>query len=121
MARILGYTPTDTGGSSGSFFKLNEAGAPIRSTGWHNLAVVISDLDFKFYVDGILSETVAQTGTLRSYDVVRLGSGLSNAGNEAFFDNVTVEVIAVPEPPAMALGLLCGLGLLFGMVRRRAK
>jgi hypothetical protein len=123
MARILGFTPSDTGGSSGSFFKLNEAGAPLRTTGWHNLAVTINDVDFRFFVDGILSETVAQTGalSLRSYDVVRLGSGLSNAGNEAFYDNVRVEVIPVPEPSAMALGLLGGVGLMFGLSRWRAR
>ncbi|MEO6035477.1 MAG: hypothetical protein ABIQ35_09500, partial [Verrucomicrobiota bacterium] len=63
MARILGYTPTDTGGASGSYFKLNTNPLLLRTTGWHNLGVVITDVDFKFYVDGSLAETVLQTGT----------------------------------------------------------
>jgi len=117
MARILGYTPTDTGGTAGSFFKLNDVLAPLRSTGWHNLAVEITDLNFTFFVDGVLSKTVSQAGTLRSYDHLRLGSGLSNAGNESYFDNVIVSVNPVPEPSTIALALLGGAGFLF--LRRR--
>ncbi|MEX2138042.1 MAG: hypothetical protein WD894_02185 [Pirellulales bacterium] len=99
MGRILGYNPNETRAtSSGAFFKLNAPGAPLRSTGWHNLAVEISDLDFRFFVDGILSEIVPNTFALRSYDVVRLGSGLSNAGHEAFWDNVRVETIHQNRP-----------------------
>ena len=119
MARILGYNPNETGATTaGSFFKLNDVGAPLRSTGWHNLSVVISDVDFRFYVDGILSETVLQAGTLRSYDHIRLGSGLSNAGVDSYFDNVRVEVVTVPEP---GMAALLGLGFsgLIALHRRR--
>lgn len=108
MARILGYTPPDTGGASGSYFKLNSDPALLRTTGWHNLRVEISDVDFKFYVDNSLAETVLQTGTLRSYDVLRLGSGVTSAA-EAWFDNVRVEI--VPEPSTLALGLIGVAGL----------
>lgn len=119
MGRILGYNPNETGATTaGSFFKLNDAGAPLRTTGWHNLAVVISDLDFKFYVDGILSETVVQGGLLRSYDHLRLGSGLSNAGVDSYFDNVRVEVVTVPEPGVAAL-LGLGCSGLIALHRRR--
>jgi hypothetical protein len=115
MARILGYTPTDTGATAGSYFKLNADPTLLRTTGWHNLAVEISDVDFKFYVDGSLAKTVANALTLRSYDVVRLGSGLT-ATREANFDNVRVEVITVPEPSALSLAAL-GLGAL--LLRRK--
>lgn len=109
MARILGHTPTflpptsgtNPAATSGAFFKLNDPGAPLRSTGWHNLAVVISSADFKFYVDGTLSKTIANTGTLRSYDHVRLGSGLSNNNTSVNWDNVNIAVI--PEPATIAL------------------
>lgn len=118
MARILSYTPTDTGATAGSYFKLNTDPLLLRTTGWHNLAVTISDLDFKFYVDGSLAETVPQTGlTLRSYDVVRLGSGLS-ATTEAFFDNVLIQVNPVPEPTTAALAGI-GICALIGMRRFR--
>jgi hypothetical protein len=111
MARILGY-------NSNNYFKLNDNPSLLRTTGWHNLAVIISDLDFKFYVDGQLAETVAQTGlTLRSYDVVRIGSGLSST-REVFYDNVRVEVIQVPEPTTAAL---LGLGLSGLIAARRMR
>jgi hypothetical protein len=115
MARILGYTPTDTGATAGSYFKLNDDPSLLRTTGWHNLAVEISTTDFRFYVNGSLAKTVPNALTLRSYDVIRLGSGLSST-HEAFFDNVRVEVIAVPEPTALSLAAL-GLGAL--LLRRK--
>jgi len=45
---------------------------------------------FRFYVDGILARTVGNTFTLRSYDMVVLGSGFSNGGVAAGADNVKV-------------------------------
>jgi hypothetical protein len=134
MARILGYTPTlvdPDGGpnegttlSAGMFFKLNDfVTSPLRSTGWHNLMVKIStddglSADFAFYVDGILAERVSNVGTaatLRSYDLVRIGSGVSNANNAAWYDNFSVEVV-IPEPSTIGLGLM---GMLAFACRRR--
>ena len=133
MARILGYTPSlaDPDGGpnedgtlgSGTYFKLNDfANSPLRSTGWHNLQVVIgsddgTSADFEFYVDGILAERVSNVGSaaqLRSYDNIRLGSGVSNAGNAAWYDNFLVEI--VPEPSAIGL---CLLGAAAALGRRR--
>lgn len=125
MARILGYSPPTTadpdggpteGGTlgSGAFFKLNDfANSPLRTTGWHNLMVEIGtndglSADFAFYVDGILAERVNDVGTaatLRSYDVVRLGSGVSNLANAAWYDNVLVETVTIPEPSVVGLWL----------------
>lgn len=103
MARIVGYTPTylpqldpqtpaQPAGSSGAYFKLNEGPAStLRSAGWHNLAVDISDTEYKFYVDNTLAKTISYTPpTPRSFDNVRLGSGLSNNNQSAYFDNVKV-------------------------------
>jgi hypothetical protein len=130
MARILGYTVTTSadpnGGpaesgtlGAGAFFKLNDYGVGLRSTGWHNLAVKITDTAFNFFVDGALAETVANTFTLRSYDSVRLGSGLSST-TAAYFDNVKVEQnpAPVPEPSTALLSVLGGLGVMW-MARRR--
>jgi hypothetical protein len=108
MARIVGFTPTflpPTGATpnpaptAGAFFKLNDVGAPARSQGWHNLAVTIDDLNFKFYVDGVLSKTIANTFTPREYDALRIGSGFSSANSIAYYDNVTVELNPAPILP----------------------
>jgi hypothetical protein len=126
MARILGYTVTTSadpdGGpaeagtlGSGAFFKLNDFGVGLRSLGWHNLKVEISTddgiaTDYAFFVDGILAEKVSNVGTvLRQYDNITLGSGVSNASTEAFFDNVLL--YTVPEPSSLVLVSLLGLTL----------
>lgn len=109
MARILGF-------NGGAFFKLNDAGSVLRSTGWHNLKVVIDDLNYKFYVDNSLAETVSQTGlTLRSYDTLRLGTGLTSL-NEAGYDNFFVGTAPAPEPATVGLLAVGTMGLL---TRRR--
>ncbi|QDT75183.1 dockerin type I domain-containing protein [Lacipirellula limnantheis] len=126
MARIVGFAPSDTnanptgidpdggpnergGLASGQFFKLNDFGVGLRSVGWHNLKVIISsddDLstDYEFYVDNVLAERVSNVGTdatRRSYEVVRLGAGLTNNGKEAYYDNVNVTLNPViVTPPA---------------------
>jgi hypothetical protein len=133
MARILGYTvvagadpdggPAESVGGAGAYFKLNDFTAPHRTTGWHNLKVVIStddglSTDYAFYVDNVLSERVNNIGTaaqIRQYSNIRIGAGVSST-REAFFDNMSLEYTAGPEPAALALFGLVGLGL----SRRRA-
>lgn len=116
MARILGYTPP--GQAAGDFFKLNDNPALLRSTGWHRLGVEVSDTEFRFYVDGSLAKTVANSVTLRSYDLVRLGSGLSST-NGIFIDNVLVETNPIPEPRFAALALLGGAATCLRRLRRK--
>ena len=122
MARILGFAHTavdpdggpnenSTGTASGAYFKLNDFGTGLRSVGWHNLKVVVStddgaSVDMDFYVDNTLAEKVyniGDAGALRSYDVIRIGSGLSNGSIDANFDNMQLEYIPVPEPATLVL------------------
>ena len=106
FARILGYTPTTVdpdGGpdesvvGAGSFFKLNDFGVGLRTTGWVNLRVDITSddgigTDYAFYVNNVLAERVNNVGTaasLRSMDHVRLGSGITST-QAAYVDNIKV-------------------------------
>jgi hypothetical protein len=135
MARILGYTvplvdpdggPNESVSGAGIYFKLNDFGVGLRTTGWHNLKVVIStddglSTDFAFYVDNILAELVSNVGTaatIRSYDNVAFGSGLSNGSNTAYYDNFLVEVSPVPEP---SIAALFGIGLSGLIALRRSR
>jgi hypothetical protein len=109
MGRVFGYDPLidgETVGGNGAFFKLNGPGAPLRSLGWHKLGVTVSDVDFKFYVDDILSRTVLRSQgfngvpiTIRSFDEIRLGSGVSNLDNASYVDDVSVVLNPVIVTP----------------------
>ncbi|MFT3788463.1 MAG: PEP-CTERM sorting domain-containing protein [Tepidisphaeraceae bacterium] len=135
MARILGYSPpaADPDGGpgetgtlgSGAYFKLNDTGVGLRNAaaGWRNLKVVIgtndgASTDYLFYVDGVLAETVSNVGSaasIRSYENIVIGSGLSNGNIGAYFDNVSLTV-TTPEPATLiASGALAA----FALIRRR--
>jgi hypothetical protein len=118
MARIQGG---DGGAGVNAYFKLDGTGAPTRSTGWHLLEADITDTSVSYYVDTILSKTVDITAvTDRSLDTIRLGSALTST-QVAYFDDIHVERIAVPEPSAATLSFLGGLGLAIGAISRRRK
>jgi hypothetical protein len=110
MVRILGV---DTGSGASAYGKLDGAGVPTRSTGWHTLAAKVFDNSIEVYVDNVLSKTFAYAGTDRSYDAVRVGSNLTST-QVAYFDDILVQ--RVPEPVSL---VLLGLGSLLFVRRRR--
>lgn len=114
MARILGYSNPIIDPDGGpdeklaatNYVKLNDfVDSPLRSLGWHNLKVEITtddglSTDYKFYVDGILAEKVDNVGTtVRSYDVLRMGAGVSSV-TDGYYDNMVVETF-VPGGPSV--------------------
>jgi len=115
MGRVFGYDPLidgETVGGNGAFFKLNGVGTddpaavPLRSLGWHKLGVTISDVDFKFYVDDILARVVDRADgfngtpvTVRSFDEIRMGAGVSNNNNASYFDDMRVVLNPIIVPP----------------------
>lgn len=71
----------------------SEAGAVQRSTGWHNLKMVVSVSDIKFFVDDILSHVTPST-TVLTYDSAVLGGNVTAAGHTAWFDNFKVALVS---------------------------
>ena len=81
---------------------------------WTKLAMVLYYDKVEFYVNDNLDTTQTKAAGL-AFDSIVIGSGLSSAGADVWFDNLTV---IVPEPSSLALSLLGGFGLL-AMFRRR--
>lgn len=119
--RVGGIDADGTGPIASGAYAPMDAGAPNRTVGWHELKAVIRRdsatlASADFYVDGILGKTV--TGfSLRSFENMRLGGNQSSV-NSAFFDDVLVQTVPVPEPAA--LGLLAAAAVGFIGRRRRA-
>lgn len=108
------YQARVVSGSFAGWFNLNAAGAPSRSTGWHKFTIerLADDSTINFYVDDVLSRTIAGT-TVQSWDTITMGFGTSSSSNgDAWYDGISVAV--VPEPSVLALGLLGSLAFVLG-------
>jgi hypothetical protein len=114
MARILGV---DGGTGTSAFFKLDGAGVPTRSTGWHQLEATIHTSSVDFYVDGVFSKNIVLGGTAagRLYDTVRMGSNLSSTSSANFDDQLVQTVAVAPEPATAGLLAVAACG---GLLRR---
>lgn len=93
--------------------------------GWHRFTAEVTPTNIDYSLDlnsdGVINATasVAIAPADLGFDIVRLGgpSDLSSLGGGVSFDNISLEMVAVPEPAS--LGLI-GLAA-FGLVGRRRR
>jgi hypothetical protein len=111
QARVVGATD---GTASGQWFNVGT-----RSVGWHEGAIVLgvpngANTLVSFLIDGVdvLDHVISTTGGI---NVIELNDGFGSS--PAFYDDVTLSAVAVPEPSTVAL-FLCG-GLSWLALRRR--
>jgi len=81
---------------------------------WAKMTVLFKTTSIEFYVNDVL-DTVQPVGAGRTWDSIVIGSGLSSAGADVWFDNLKLSI--VPEPATLAF-LAIGGGLF--LRRRRA-
>ncbi|HEY0551962.1 MAG TPA: hypothetical protein VGF13_20325 [Verrucomicrobiae bacterium] len=96
------------GAGFGTWFNLNDPGAPSRSVGWHKFQVeqLEDGTTLKFYVDDILSRTILGNA-VQSWDTLIGGAGLGTgqaANNSAnYLDGISVETFADTNAPTVRL------------------
>ena len=90
--------------------------APVA--GWHRFSVEIYEtqtvVSLDLFADGSIDSSYTSVGTVSgSFTDLRFGgpSNLSSAGGGAWFDNIKLELVSVPEPTTVALGVLGLLAL----------
>jgi hypothetical protein len=98
------------GGGANAWYSTGVA----RKAGWHKMTALIGSTAVNVYVDDVLTNTVTLKTPIPAFDGVVLGSGLTSAGYDAAFDNLSVA--SVPEPVTV---LLLAAGGLF--TRRRCR
>lgn len=84
----------------------------VRSVGWHHFELTIAPNTASLTIDGNavpeLSNRAWNGGI--SYDWLNLGSAVSSVTG-AYFDNISLTLVPVPEPSTLALCVLGGLTL----------
>ena len=109
---VAGFTGAQWGDLTDTYATRTTIADP--NNDWTQLAMVLKHNTVEFYVNGNLDTVQTMTAGV-AFDSIVIGSGLSSAGADVWFDNLTV---IVPEPSSLALSLLGGFGLL-AMFRRR--
>lgn len=110
---LYGFTGSSWGNLTATY--ANRASMADATNNWTKLAMVVKSSTVDFYVNDNLDTTQTMNAGIK-FDSIVVGSGLSSAGADVWFDNLVVT--GIPEPSTFALGLLGGLGMLW-IARRR--
>lgn len=115
-------------GGGGAWVAIPAQGSFVNTpvAGWHRWTAEIFNnqtiVSLDLLADGIVDATYTATGpaSANAFTDLRFGgpSGSTSAGGGAWFDNIRLEVLQVPEPGSLALGLV-GLGLCAWFKRRQ--
>jgi len=90
-----------------------QQGTVARQEGWVELKAMIYPDKVDYFVDDVLAHSSPQDNVGIQWNNVMLGSGITSAGLDAWYDDVSV--VQIPEPATLAFLALGGLFL----VRRR--
>ncbi|HNS70026.1 MAG TPA: PEP-CTERM sorting domain-containing protein [Verrucomicrobiota bacterium] len=111
---VAGYTGTQWGNLTDTYATRATIADP--NNDWTKLAMVLYHNKVEFYVNDNLDTTQTMTAGV-AFDSIVIGSGLSSAGADVWFDGI--KLTQVPEPSSAVLALLGGLGVFAWISRRR--
>jgi hypothetical protein len=110
------YAPSGSGWGN---LSITRASIADPENEWNTkLSMVVKSSTIEWYVNDIFDGSQPINPGLL-YDSIVIGSGLSSAGADVWFDNLQVYIGVIPEPSSLALSLLGGFGLLAAFRRRR--
>ncbi len=93
------YQAQVVNGDNAGFLNLNVSGAPTRSVGWHKFVIEreADGVTIDFYMDNVAAGTVYDADDV-DWDAVTIGStGTDSTNGNAWFDDVKVEYLDVPQ------------------------
>jgi hypothetical protein len=103
--------PTDSCGpvAGCDWYTLDEElGASARSSGWHQLEILITGSEVRFTIDGVLAEVEPRPNSF-AFDSIVLGSDLTANGHSVNIDNVSLSRLPIPEPGSAVLVIVAML------------
>ncbi|MGI8967072.1 MAG: lectin-like domain-containing protein [Limisphaerales bacterium] len=106
--KYQGRSIAGTLAGGGTWFNLNDPGAPSRSVGWHKFQIeqMEDGTTLKFYVDGVLSRTILGNSVF-SWDTIMggagQGGGSTNFNVSNYLDGISLTTIADTNKPTVRI------------------